>query len=161
MRSSTVLDAALEENSVLGPRVYFVGGSGGTGKTFVFNALLNRVRMAGDVAIAVASSGAAALLLKDGRTAHYMFKIPLDVTTISMCKMAPSSEIATFLKRSKLIAWDECSVVSKNLIEAANKLFQDIMGNTALFGGLLMVFGGDFRQVLPIIRAASRSMIVS
>jgi hypothetical protein len=158
---STIRDAALDENPILGPRIYFVDGPGGTGKTFVFNALLDRVRVDGEVAIAVASSGTAALLLKGGRTAHFMFKIPLEVHTSTMCKMTPRSEVAAFIKRAKLIVWDECSMVSKNLIEAVNRSFQDIMGNVAPFGGCLMVFGGDFRQVLPIIRGASRQMIVS
>ncbi|KAL7308265.1 hypothetical protein PS15m_012274 [Mucor circinelloides] len=157
----TIRDAALEENPVLGPRIYFVDGPGGTGKTFLFNALLDRVRMEGEVAIAVASSGTAALLLKGGRTAHYMFKIPLEVNTNTMCKMSPRSQIATFIKRAKIIVWDECSMVSKNLIETVNRSFQDIMGNTASFGGCLIVFGGDFWQVLSIIRGAGRAMIIS
>ncbi|KAG1096320.1 hypothetical protein G6F42_018386 [Rhizopus arrhizus] len=138
-----------------------IHGPGDTGKTFLFNALLDRVRMEDEVAIAVASSGTAALLLKGGRTAHYMFKIPLEVNTNTMCKMSPRSEIATFIKRAKIIIWDECSMVSKNLIETVNRSFQDIMGNTAPFGAYLIVFGGDFRQVLPIIRGAGRAMIVS
>jgi hypothetical protein len=158
---STIRDAALEENPVLGPRIFFVDGPGGTGKTFVFNALLNRIRQEGEIAIAVASSGTAALLLKGGRTAHSTFKIPLDVTTSTMCEMTPRSEIASFIKRAKIIVWDECSMVSKDLIETVNRSFQDIMDNTAPFGGCLIVFGGDFRQVLPIIRGASRSVIVS
>ncbi|KAL7322346.1 hypothetical protein PS15p_212248 [Mucor circinelloides] len=158
---NAIRDAALEENPVLGPRIYFVDGPGGTGKTFLFNALLDRVRMEGEVAIAVAPSGTADLLLKGGRTAHYMFKIPLEVNTNTMCKMSPRSQIATFIKRAKIIVWDECSMVSKNLIETVNRSFQDIMGNTASFGGCLIVFGGDFWQVLPIIRGADRAMIIS
>ncbi|CEP09853.1 hypothetical protein, partial, partial [Parasitella parasitica] len=158
---NTIRDAALEENPVLGPRIYFADGPGGTGKTFVFNALLGRVSMKGEVAIAVTSSGTASLLLKGGRTAHYMFQIPLDFTTTTMCKMNPRSEIATFIKRAKIIVWDECSMVSKNLIETVNRSFQNILGNSAPFGGCFIVFGGDFCQVLPIIRGASRSTIIS
>ncbi|CEP09471.1 hypothetical protein [Parasitella parasitica] len=92
---NTIRDAALEGNPVFGPRIYFVNGPCGTGKTFVLNALLVRFRIKGEVAIAVASGGTASLLLKGGRTAHYMFQIPLDVTTTTMCKMTPRSEIAT------------------------------------------------------------------
>ncbi|OWZ12881.1 Helitron helicase [Phytophthora megakarya] len=49
----------------------------GTGKSFLLEPLLAKVRLEGGVAIAVASSGIAATLLTGGRTAHSMFRIPL------------------------------------------------------------------------------------
>nr|XP_043639137.1 uncharacterized protein LOC122610210 [Erigeron canadensis] len=42
------------------PGVFFIDGPGGTGKTFLYNALLAEVRSRGHIAIATASSGAAA-----------------------------------------------------------------------------------------------------
>ena len=49
---------------------FFIDGPGGTGKTHVYRILLARVRQRGDIALAVASSGNAALLLNGGRTVH-------------------------------------------------------------------------------------------
>ncbi|POG63370.1 DNA helicase Pif1 like protein, partial [Rhizophagus irregularis DAOM 181602=DAOM 197198] len=49
---------------------FFIDGFAGTGKTFLYNTLLATIRLHGDIAIAVASSGIAALLLSGGRTAH-------------------------------------------------------------------------------------------
>ena len=43
--------------------IFFIDGPEGTGKTFVENVILARVRSTGDIALAVASSGIAALLL--------------------------------------------------------------------------------------------------
>lgn len=40
-------------------------------------------------------------------------------------------------------------------IECFNILFQDISYNEKLFGGKVVVFGGDFRQILPVIPKAS------
>ena len=51
-------------------------GPGGTCKTFLHDLLLADVRSGGDVALAVASSGLAALLLTGGRTAYSRFSIP-------------------------------------------------------------------------------------
>lgn len=51
--------------------VYFVDGPGGTGKTFLFNAILDAVRRTDEIALAVASSGTAALLLKGEETAIF------------------------------------------------------------------------------------------
>ena len=55
---------------------FFIDGPAGTGKTFLYNTLLAEIRSHGDIALAVASSGIAALLISGGRTAHSRFKIP-------------------------------------------------------------------------------------
>ena len=57
--------------------LFFIDGPGGIGKTFLYNLLLGRVRCEGHIALAMASSGIATLLLNGGRTAHSRFKIPV------------------------------------------------------------------------------------
>ncbi|CEP09519.1 hypothetical protein, partial, partial [Parasitella parasitica] len=52
-------------------------------------------------------------------------------------------------------------MISKDQIETVDRTFQDILKNSLPFGGCLVVFAGDFRQVLPVIPGASRSGIVS
>ena len=49
---------------------YFLDVPGGTGKTFIINLLLAKVRFDKKIALAVASSGIAATLLEGGQTAH-------------------------------------------------------------------------------------------
>ncbi|OAD71923.1 hypothetical protein PHYBLDRAFT_169836 [Phycomyces blakesleeanus NRRL 1555(-)] len=51
------------EASPTTPRLYFVDGLGGTGKTFLFNAMLRKVCQQGKIALVVASSRIAALPL--------------------------------------------------------------------------------------------------
>jgi hypothetical protein len=164
VEADTIRSCALEQdNSRIGtqPKMFFIDGPGGTGKTYCINALLNVVRRNNNTAIAVTSSGTAALLLKGGRTAHSTFKIPLDISLSTMCDITPRSEMGQLIKRAKLIIWDKCSMISKNLIKIVDKSFQDILKNNLPFGGCLFVFAGYFRQVLPIIPGASRSSIVS
>ncbi|PKY57229.1 hypothetical protein RhiirA4_283232, partial [Rhizophagus irregularis] len=67
---------------------FFIDGPAGTGKTFLYNTLLATIRLHGDIAIAVASSGIAALLLSGGRTAHSRFKIPLKIDEFSTCNIS-------------------------------------------------------------------------
>jgi hypothetical protein len=148
------------------PRIFFVDGPGGTGKTFLFNALLDYVRRKNEIALAVASTGAAALLIKGGRTSHSGFKIPLEANSNSMCDIKPRDGTALLIRRAKLIVWDESSMTSKSTFETVDRSIRDILkdedsafGNTP-FGGRLFVFGGDFRQVLPVIPRAGRSQIV-
>ena len=148
-------------------KLYFIDAPGGSGKTFLFNSLLNSTRRVGDIAIAVASSGIAALLLEGGRTSHSTFKILIDINTESMCNIKPRSELGNLIKKAKLIVWDEASMTSITIFEAVDRTFKDIMKDenhvlqTVLFGGKLIVFGGDFRQVLPVIPKACRSTIVN
>ena len=69
------------------PKLFFIDGPGGTGKTFTYNHLLAWTRAQGKVALAVASSGLAALLLEGGTTAHYRFKVPVrQLHDTSTCK---------------------------------------------------------------------------
>ena len=58
--------------------IVFLDAPGGTGKTFVINLLLAKIRQQSKIAIAVASSGIAATLLHGGRTAHSALKLPLN-----------------------------------------------------------------------------------
>ena len=44
--------------------------------------------------------------------------------------------------------------------EAVDRTLQDICDNTSLFGGITVVFGGDFRQILPVVVRGSREKIV-
>jgi ATP-dependent DNA helicase PIF1 len=100
-----VIEASLgsDENCPANGKVFFVDGTGGTGKTFLFNALLLSIRRRGDIALAVASSGTASLLLAGGRTSHSMFKIPLEVDKTTVCKIKPNSDIATLLRMAKIV----------------------------------------------------------
>eukprot|EP00267_Zea_mays_P045214 XP_020397479.1 uncharacterized protein LOC109941325 [Zea mays] len=59
--------------------VFFVDGPGGTGKTYLYKALLAALRSQDKIAVATATSGVAASILPGGRTAHSRFKIPLTI----------------------------------------------------------------------------------
>ena len=44
--------------------------------------------------------------------------------------------------------------------EAIDLTLKDIRNNDQLFGGILVVFGGDFQQILPVVLKGSREQIV-
>ena len=140
---------------------FFVDGPGGTGKTFLYNTLLATIRSSGDIAVAVASSGIAALLIMGGRTAHSRFKIPLKLNESSTCNISRNSKEAQLIILAKLFIWDEAPMIHKFAFEALDRTFRDITQVDKPFGGKVFVFGGDFRQVLPVIPRASRAEVVS
>jgi ATP-dependent DNA helicase PIF1 len=64
----------------------FVLGHGGTGKTFLWCAVMETLRSRGHIVLAVASSGVASLLLPGRRTAHSWSRIPLDLHEESLVR---------------------------------------------------------------------------
>uniref|UniRef100_A0A453I9Q3 ATP-dependent DNA helicase n=1 Tax=Aegilops tauschii subsp. strangulata TaxID=200361 RepID=A0A453I9Q3_AEGTS len=141
--------------------VFFVDGPGGTGKTYLYKALLAKVRAEGKIAVATATSGVAASILPGGRTAHSRFKIPLNTEDGGVCSFTKQSGTAKLLMRASLIIWDEASMTKRQAVEALDNSMRDIMARPDLpFGGKTIVFGGDFRQVLPIVRKGTRSQII-
>ncbi|XP_035838840.1 uncharacterized protein LOC110906363 [Helianthus annuus] len=142
------------------PGVFFIDGPGGTGKTFLYIALLAEIRSRGLIALATASSGAAANNMPGGRTVHSRFKIPLNLENNSMCNIKKQSGAAKLIRSAKIIIWDEASMAKRQAIEAVDRTFQDIIGVSLPFGGKIMVMGGDFRHVLPVIKRGTRAQIL-
>ncbi len=73
---------------------FFINGSGGIRKTFLYNVLLSTVRSSGEIAVVVVSSGIAVLLMTDGRIVHSRFKIPLKLNktlTYNISQRSPSN----------------------------------------------------------------------
>ncbi|XP_063903784.1 uncharacterized protein LOC135123221 [Zophobas morio] len=134
-------------------QVFFLDAPGGTGKTFLLKLLLARVRKNGGIALAVASSGIAATLLDGGKTAHSAFKLPLNLMRVEtpLCNISKQSNMAQVLKETKLIVWDECTMVHKGGVEAFSKTLRDIRENGSLMGGVTVLLAGDFRQTLPVV----------
>ncbi|XP_018444644.1 uncharacterized protein LOC108816573 [Raphanus sativus] len=142
--------------------VFFVYGFGGTGKTFLWRLLSAAVRVRGEICLNVASSGIASLLLNGGRTAHSRFAIPINPDEFSTCKLIAGTDKADLVKAASLIIWDEAPMMSKHCFESLDRSMLDIVGDKDKrpFGGKVVVFGGDFRQVLPVIHGAGRTEIV-
>jgi ATP-dependent DNA helicase PIF1 len=84
-------------------QVFFVDGPGGTGKTFLYKALLARVRSKGLIAIATATSGIAASILPGGHTTHSRFKIPINIREDNTCTFSKQGPIGELLRRASLI----------------------------------------------------------
>ncbi|XP_021974543.1 uncharacterized protein LOC110869610 [Helianthus annuus] len=75
----------------------------------------------------------------------------------SMCHIKPNDDVADLLKEAKLIIWDEAPMVHKHAFEALDRTMKDVLSSSMghhselPFGGKVIVFGGDFRQILPVI----------
>ncbi|XP_074293518.1 uncharacterized protein LOC141620583 [Silene latifolia] len=133
------------------PGAFFIDGPGGMGKTFLYNALYAEVRLMGKIVLPTATSGIAAANIPSGRTTHSRFKLPLDTDGSLTCDVPKQSSLAALIRETSLIIWDEASMAKKANVEALDLLLRDLCNPELVFGGKIIVFGGDFRQVLPVI----------
>ncbi|WVZ82856.1 hypothetical protein U9M48_030068 [Paspalum notatum var. saurae] len=129
--------------------VFFVDGPGGTGKTYLYKALLATLRSQDKIAVATATSGVAASIMPGERTAHSRFKIPLNIDDGVVCSFTKQGGTAKLLHKASLIIWDEASMTKRQAVEALDNSLRDIMDCPRLpFGGKTVVFG-DFRKSDP------------
>ncbi|GBO34032.1 hypothetical protein AVEN_263275-1 [Araneus ventricosus] len=127
----------------------FLDGPGGSGKTFLYSALLSFIRGKGDIALPFATTGIAATLLKGGRTVHSGFKLPVPLLDTSVSSRRPTSPEADKLRQAVLIIIYEITMLTKDGLRCIDSLLRDLMNNDKPFGGKVIIIGGDFRQTLP------------
>ncbi|OWZ17842.1 Helitron helicase [Phytophthora megakarya] len=136
-----------------GKKLVFIDGPGGTGKSTLLRNILAKVRLEGKIAITVASSGIAPLLLIKGRMAHSTFKIPLKLNEFSNFNITRQSHLKGLIEKASLIIWDEAPMAHRHAFEAVDRTLRDIMHNDAeRFGGKVFVLSAYFRQILPVVK---------
>ncbi|KAI3745925.1 hypothetical protein L6452_08337 [Arctium lappa] len=138
-----------------------------TCKTFLWKTLSTSIRSIGEIVLNVALSSIASLLITGGRTTHSRFQIPLILNEYSLCYIKLDNDVDKLIKKTRLIIWDEAPMVHRYVFEALDRSMNDIFGSQGitdsemLFGGKVVIFGGDFRQILPVIPNTSRQDIVN
>jgi len=143
-----------------GGGLFFLNRPGGTGKTFVYQALSHAICGQGKIVLCVASSGIASILLPGGQTSHSCFRIPLDVGDTSHCNIPKNGLKADLLKQTVAIIWDEVPMQHRYCMEAVDHTLRDVLDSDSPFGGIEVLWGGDFRQILPVVEKGSREDIV-
>ncbi|GJR40909.1 ATP-dependent DNA helicase PIF1-like protein [Tanacetum coccineum] len=137
---------------------YFVYGPGGTGKTLLYKTIISRLRSERMIVLAVASSS--------GRTVRSRFVIPLELVENSTCGIKKNTHLAELLQQVQLIIWDEAPMTEKYAFKTLDRTLRDILGyknlekRNTIFGGVTVLLGGDFRQILPVIPKGKRVEIV-
>ena len=96
-----------------------------------------------------------------GRTAHLKFGIPPVIHQNSVSSIAKHSQKSVVLKRENLIIWDEAPLTHCHALELVDRLLKDLMDSNLPFGGKVVALGGDFFQVLPVVRKVSLPQIVN
>ncbi|XP_057381787.1 uncharacterized protein LOC130704353 [Daphnia carinata] len=150
----------IEEEEDEGSDEFFLDGPGGTGKTFLYNTLINVLEGQGKSVIAVASTRIASILLSNGSTYHSRFKIYPPITETTTSKKEEHHVEAHNIRKASLIIIGEVTMMTVHALDAIDKLFRKVTKSSVAFGGKVLLLGGDFRQCLPVIKHGNRVKIV-
>jgi hypothetical protein len=141
-------------------KLFSLDAPGGTGKTFTLTTILAGVRLQEKVAFAMATSGIAATLLPNGQTVHSKMKVPIELKENSMCNIKGTSALATLVRQCSLMVIDEVTMAHKDVFATLDRTLRDIRSNERPFGGITMLFSGDWRQILPVVIKGGKAEIL-
>ncbi|KAK9675131.1 PIF1-like helicase [Popillia japonica] len=141
-------------------RLFYVSGSGGVGKSFLYNTIITHLNALEIKVISIASTGIAAALLKQGRTVHSRFQLPVPVFKNSTSRITRESEDARYIREARFLIWDEVTMSNRLTFELVDRTLRLVCNNDRPFGGKVIVIGGDFKQCLPIIQNGNRAAVV-
>lgn len=108
----------------------------------------------------MAYTGLAAGNLPKGQTIHSKFGIPVRLFSDSSSNITPGTKEAKKLIETTVYIVDEGSMVPRHISRIMDELLRDLTSNDCPYGGKIFLFGGDFRQILPIQKNASRAQQV-
>lgn len=106
------------------------------------------------------------LLLPGGHTAHSRFRIPLEIDERSICNIHRGIMLGNLIKKTPLILWDEPPMTHCTCFESLDRTLRGLLSETEPamtmlpFGGMPIVLGGDFQQVLSVINGGCQSDVV-
>lgn len=133
----------------------FITGPGGTGKTELIKHMVNYAK-AREIPIQVcALTGCAACLLNcEARTVHSFFGIGLakGESTKIVAQSVAKKNVRKEINKTKILIVDEVSMMSLKIFEIIEEICRKsknmLYGN--VFGGIQVVFTGDFFQLPPV-----------
>lgn len=131
----------------------FITGPGGTGKTKLIKTIIEFLNSTKTTHSVCAMTGCAAILLNSSaKTLHSWSGIKLGKGTKSevINMVLRNKRVVQNWKRTKCIILDEVSMLSKKIFEIIEELARIIHHSTMPFGGMQVIFTGDFFQLPPI-----------
>lgn len=130
----------------------FLSGSAGTGKSFLLKLIIEKLRKDGQGVAVTAPTGVAAFNI-NGMTLHSFSGYPLS-NQFNLKKLKESiknsaTKAKNYLENSVLII-DEISMVSGEMLDHLDEIAQYVRQSDEPFGGLKLLFCGDFFQLPPV-----------
>lgn len=129
----------------------FLTGPAGSGKTHVLNQYISFLKEHGVEAAVTASTGVAATHLK-GVTIHSWSGIGIkdNLTEYDIDNLEQKAYLWKRFEKTHVLIIDEVSMLSANTLDAVDRVARLFKRSDEPFGGMQVIFSGDFFQLPPI-----------
>jgi len=131
----------------------FITGPGGSGKSELIRKINHHAYTHFKNIQVTALTGCAAVLLNcKAKTLHSWAGVGLGNGTIDqlVTKIKKNKFAKALWKNTEILVVDEVSMLSLKLFDTLNKIGQVVRGNVKPFGGIQLIFSGDFFQLPPV-----------
>lgn len=131
----------------------FLTGAAGSGKTFVLSEYIDFLKEHNIETAVTASTGIAATHLK-GVTIHSWSGIGIrdNLTDYDLDYLEQKAYLWKRFEKTKVLIIDEISMLSASTLDSVDRVAKAFKRNDLPFGGLQVIFSGDFFQLPPIER---------
>ena len=131
----------------------FISGAGGTGKsTLIKHIQQDACKKGAEIHVCALTGRAAVLLNCKAKTIHSWAKIGLGNGTIeqNVAKILKNRYAKPTWKNTNILVIDEVSMMSQKLFEMLDAIGKAIRKSYKPFGGIQLIFSGDFYQLPPV-----------
>jgi ATP-dependent DNA helicase PIF1 len=131
----------------------FITGPGGTGKTALIKYIhKDTVRKGFNIQICALTGCAAVLLECKAKTLHSWAGIGLGTSSLDqlITKIMKNRYAKDNWKNTDILVVDEVSMMSQKLFELLDAIGKTVRKNSRPFGGIQLIFSGDFYQLPPV-----------
>ncbi|KAG2204550.1 hypothetical protein INT47_012609 [Mucor saturninus] len=131
----------------------FFSGSAGTGKSVLLRSIVSTLQtiLSKDEIGVTASTGIAAVNI-DGSTIYSFASIGLGTQNpgLYISSILRKHPKANLLRKTKVLIIDEISMISARTLDLIDCVLRGVRSNSNPFGGIQVIFCGDFYQLPPI-----------
>lgn len=131
----------------------FLTGEPGAGKTHVINRYIAFLEAANIPVAITASTGIAATHI-GGMTIHAWSSLGArdELRPYDLDQIASKEKTAKRIRKAKVLIIDEISMLDGSVLEMIDRIIKTVRNTAEPFGGLQVVFVGDFFQLPPVTR---------
>ncbi len=135
-------------------RNVFLTGAAGSGKTYVLREYINYLQSL-DASIGITASTGIAATHMGGVTIHSWSGIGIkdSLSKSELAEIAEKKHIKNKIQKASVLVLDEISMLHHYRLDLIDKVIKEIKNSPEPFGGMQVVFCGDFFQLPPVRRA--------